>query len=227
MDPRRCFEMNHFRNSCSLSPPSVNVSSGSSLDQLTAQISQSGIIQHWLTYFTWLCPFFPSRSPLCRQCRLIPCLLEMLGDVVIWRSGSLRVVAIVLKTRAQEENRSWQPNSLVIRRAKLNNGLLFRHVYRGCARSFGEAWRAMLGERFLWPPYLGPSVSIRQHSLRSPLAAMHPPTPIRPPAPTHVLYYHTLLSQRSETRAEDTERRRRGRFRLQKEKKKRPSFHFY
>lgn len=26
----------------------------------------------------------------------------------------------------------------------------------------------MLGERFLWPPYLGPSVSIRQHSSRPP-----------------------------------------------------------
>lgn len=122
----------------------------------------------------------------------------------------------VQKTRAKEANRPWQPNSLVIRRAKLNNGLPFKHVYHVPACDFDETWGAMLGERSLWPPYLGPSVSIRHHK-----APPSPPRPlsIRLPASTRVLHYCVLLDQRSETSAEDAGRR--NRVRLHEENKNR------
>lgn len=41
---------------------------------------------------------------------------------------------------------------------------------------FDETGRAMLGGRTLWPPYLGPSVSIRQHDRYSPF--YHDPSPL-------------------------------------------------
>lgn len=70
-------------------------------------------------------------------------------------------------SRTQEANRFWQPNSLVIRRAKLNNGLWGKCVCSSLCL-FDETGRAMLGCRTLWPSYPGPSISIRQpdrHSL--------------------------------------------------------------
>lgn len=71
-----------------------------------------------------------------------------------------------------------------------------------CVRAFDETARAMLGGRTLWPPYLGPSVSIRQHDRLSPLPTPRPLS-IRPAVPTRVLYYAALHGQCLETSPED------------------------
>lgn len=67
----------------------------------------------------------------------------------------------------------------------------------------------MLGGRTLWPPYLGPSVSIRQLDRHSPLC--HAPSPLGHQVPTRVLHYAALPGQCLETSPEEaTERGREG-----------------
>lgn len=96
--------------------------------------------------------------------------------------------------RAQKANRFWQPNSLVIRRTKLNNGLRGKRVSRCscvCVCRFDETGRAMLGGRSPWPPYLGPSVSIRQHDRHSPFC--HDPCFLQRPH-VYSITVHYLVS---------------------------------
>lgn len=61
--------------------------------------------------------------------------------------------------------------------------------------------QAKLGGRALWPPYLGPSVSIKQHDRHSP--SLPRPLSIRSPAPTRVFHYGALPVQCLETSPEE------------------------
>lgn len=172
---------NHFRSSCCECFHWFQVGSGSSNTRGKTSRSHHLVLEHRfdLAHRRLIQPQRArhSLSPVWTRRPTSP-------DYLKWfETSSFEYLAllweIVQKTRAKEANRPWQPNSLVIRRAKLNNGLPFKHVYHVPACDFDETWGAMLGERSLWPPYLGPSVSIRQHNPPrlhdpSPLGCQHP-----------------------------------------------------
>lgn len=81
-----------------------------------------------------------------------------------------------------------------------------------CVCLFDETARAMLGGRTLWPPYLGPSVSIRQHDRHSPLC--HDPSPLghRCPHVYSITVHYLVSAWRHRLRKQRRGRGRWGRF---------------
>lgn len=111
--------------------------------------------------------------------------------------------------RAQKANRFWQPNSLVIRRTKLNNGLRGKRVSPcSCVCVCVSVWWD--GEGHVgWPFSVAPlpwPISFNQ-AARQALPFL--PRPLLSATPTRVLHYGALPGQCLETSPEEATGRER------------------